>query len=133
MIITEELAGTAEAVSKILGSEVECQDGTYQLKTKRSVYVKNSKVLDVSLSLDLDISFSLSDEGPDGSNEARVCLMPEELAAFTQALIAHPLYFPISYSQHMTMECGMYCIRLTSQEPPEVFAERLVAALEALG
>ena len=132
MIITKELAGTAEAVSKILGGDLACQDGIYQLRNKRSVNIKNSPILDISLSLDLDVSFSLSEEGPDGSNEARVFLVPEELTAFTQTLVAHPFFFPTSYSQHLTMERGMYCIRLTSQEPPEVFAERLAAALDVL-
>lgn len=132
MILTEELSATAEIVSEILDVEVECRGGIYQLKNKRLVIVQNSPELDVSLSLDLNVSFRLFENSQDGFNEARVFLLPEELPVFTQALIAHPLLFPISYSQHLTMERGMYCFGLTSQEPPETFVKRLSAALHAL-
>lgn len=120
------------AISKFMGAEVELHGEFLQLKKKRMIKVQKSLDMYVSWSLDLNVSFRLNSDHREASNGAEVFLLPEELPVFTQALIGHPILFPISYSQYLSMERGMYCIRLRSQEPPEDFAERLSEALAVL-
>lgn len=133
MIETETLTLKAEKVSGFFGGDMEMNADSWQLKKKRTIQAQKSPDMFVSWSLDLNVSFRLSSNGRETDNQAEVFLLPEELPIFTQALIEHPILFPISYSQHLTMERGMYCLRLTSQELPEDFAERLSGAIYVLG
>nr|WP_251047951.1 hypothetical protein [Planococcus sp. ISL-109] len=116
-----------------MGTEVELNAEFWQLKKKRMIDVHRSLDMCVCWSLDLTVSFRIFRDDRKVVNEAEVFLLPEELPIFTQALIQHPILFPISYSQHLSMERGMYCLRLKSQEPFEDFAERLSEALCRLG
>nr|WP_251047812.1 hypothetical protein [Planococcus sp. ISL-109] len=115
-----------------MGTEVEVNTEFWQLK-KRMIEVHKSPGMCVGWSLDLAVSFKIFRDGREAVNEAEVFLLPEELPLFTEALIQHPILLPVSYSQHLSMEHGMSCIRLKSQEPFEDFAERLSEALCALG
>ncbi|MBT2583108.1 hypothetical protein [Planococcus sp. ISL-109] len=133
MIETNSLALTAEKVIEFMGTEVELNAEFWQLKKKRMIDVHRSLDMCVCWSLDLTVSFRIFRDDRKVVNEAEVFLLPEELPIFTQALIQHPILFPISYSQHLSMERGMYCLRLKSQEPFEDFAERLSEALCRLG
>lgn len=128
MIETESMALTVKNVSRLLGAEMEVTEKFLQLKKKRKIKARKSPDMYVSWSLDLTVFFRLQE----AVNEAEVFLLPEELSIFTQALIENPILFPTSFSQHLSMERGMYCIRLKSQEPAEEFAERLSEALGAL-
>ncbi|TWT07842.1 hypothetical protein FQV26_08535 [Planococcus sp. CPCC 101016] len=128
MIETESLTVTAENVSRIIGAEVELSEKSLQLKKKRKIKARQSPDMFICWSLDLIVSYKLLG----AVNEAEVFLLPEELPVFTRALIQHPILFPTSFSQHLSMERGMYCIRLKSQEPAENFAERLSEALSEL-
>lgn len=128
MIETEPLTIIAENLSRIMGGEVEQSEKSLQLKKKRKIKARQSPDMFISWSLDMIVSYKLQGT----VNEAEVFLLPEELPVFTQALIQHPILFPTSFSQHLSMERGMYCIRLKSQEPAEDFAKRLSEALSEL-
>lgn len=132
IIITDQLTMSAEAVSRVLSIGVESQGETYRLKSSRSVNVQKSSGECADVPVDFHIPFGSCKEEQEVMNEAQVFLMPEELSIFTQAIIAHPVLLPISYSQHLSIERGMYCLRLSSQEPQAAFAERLAGALDAL-
>ena len=133
MAETTSLALPAEKVSGFTGTEVEVNTEFWQLKKKRMIEVHKGRDLCVGWSLDLSVSFKIFRDGREAVNEAEVFLLPEELPIFTQGLIRHPILFPTSYSQHLSKERGMYCIRLKSQEPFEDFAERLSETLCLLG
>jgi hypothetical protein len=92
---------------------------------------KNSKV-HVCLSLDLTVKVQ-STGYEEAINEAEVFLLPEELPLFTASLIGNPILMPTNFSQKITMERGMYCVRLMAQEAPEIFAERLSETLRTIG
>ena len=133
MVETDLRAVSTGKTIEFLGEKVDLNAGFLRLKKKRAIKVRKSPDLSVSWSLDLNVSFRLSRDERMTVNEAEVFLLPEELPVFTRALIQHPIFFPISYSQKMSMERGMHCIRLTSEEPFEDFAERLSGALSRLG
>ena len=128
MIETKSLALTAENISRLLGAEVQLTENYLQLKKNRKIEARQSPDMYISWSLDLTVSYKLQGT----VNEAEVFLLPEELPVFTLALIQHPILFPTSFSQHLSMERGMYCIRLKSQEPAEAFAKRLSETLSKL-
>ncbi|ANU10910.1 hypothetical protein A1A1_17595 [Planococcus antarcticus DSM 14505] len=132
MIETDVLSLTAEKVSRFLGAKMELHEGFWQLVNKRTIKTHDGSNLCVSWSLDLSVSFRETGDGHEAMNKAEVFLLPEELPIFTDALLQHPILFPSSYSQQLSTERGMYCIRLTSQEPPEDFAKRLSEAVYAL-
>lgn len=133
MVETGSQAITAEKTINFMGTEVDMDTEFWQLKKKRTIKSQKSSGVCVSWSLDLTVSFRLLHDGRKTVNEAEVFLLPEELPIFTRALIQHPILLPISYSQQLSIERGMHCIRLTSQEPFEDFAGRLSEALYALG
>lgn len=124
---------TVEKAIKFMGTEVEMDTEFWELKKKRRIKSRKSPGMCVNWSLDLTVSFKLLDDGQKTVNEAEVFLLPEELPIFTRTLIEHPVLLPISYAQQLSMERGMHCIRLTSQEPFKDFAGRLSEALYALG
>ncbi|WP_142826265.1 hypothetical protein [Planococcus soli] len=132
MIALDPQAIAAEAIGKYLDAEVELHTNVLRLKKKRTAEVQRSPDMLVGLSLDLNVSFRFAGDAHETVNQAEVFLLPEELPVFTEALIQNPLLLPISYSQHLFVECGVYCIRLASQEPPENFAQRLSEALHLL-
>jgi len=127
------LALTAEKVVGSVGTELGVNTEFWQLEKKRKIEVHRSRGMCVGWSLDFTVSFKIFRDGREAVNEAEVFLLPEELPTFTQALMQHPILLPTSYSQHLSMERGMYCIRLKSQEPFEDFAERLSETLCLLG
>lgn len=126
---TDSLSLAAEKVSEILDAEMELHEGFWQVLKKRTIKAQKSFDMCVSWSLDLSVSFKPSRHHQLAINKAEVFLLPEELALFTGALIQHPILLPSSYSQRLSTERGMHCIRLTSKEPPENFAKRLSEAL----
>nr|WP_251047696.1 hypothetical protein [Planococcus sp. ISL-110] len=115
-----------------MGEGVEMHGEFLRLEKKRTIKLQKSPEMCVSWSLDLNVSCRLASGHWEAVNEAEIFLLPEELPVFTRALIEHPILLPTSYSQHLSMERGMYCIRLTSYELPEDFAERLFEALSVL-
>lgn len=129
MIVLDSQTTTIEAIGKLFAADVDMCANVLRFKKKRTVKVQKSPDILVSLSLELSASFKLISDGRRAVNEAEVFLLAEEIPVLTQALVQHPILFPISYSQQLFMKHGMYCIRLTSQEPPEDFAERLSEAL----
>ncbi|HSJ37919.1 MAG TPA: hypothetical protein VK945_06860 [Planococcus sp. (in: firmicutes)] len=133
MTETNSLLLMAENVEGFKGSEAEPNAEFWQRQKERLVKVRKSPGVSGGWSVDLTVPFNIFRDDRKAVNEAEVFLLPEELPLFTQALIEQPILFPISYSQHLSMERGMYCMRLKSQEPFEDFAERLSGALYELG
>ncbi|QHJ70588.1 hypothetical protein [Planococcus halotolerans] len=130
---TDSLALTAETDNGFMGTEVELDTEFLKLHKKRLIKIRKSSHARAKLSLELTIPLKIFRDDMEAVNEAEIFLLPKELPVFTQALIRHPILLPISFSQHMSMERGIYCIRLKSQEPYEDFAARLYAALRKLG
>ncbi|WP_237150226.1 hypothetical protein [Planococcus kocurii] len=126
---TDSLSLAAEKVGEILGAEMELHEGFWQVIKKRTIKAHTSFDMCVSWSLELSVSFKPSTHNQLAINKAEVFLLPEELASFTGAPIQHPIHFPSSFSQRLSTERGMHCIRLASKEPPEDFAKRLTEAL----
>ncbi|ANU25505.1 DUF1259 domain-containing protein [Planococcus versutus] len=132
MIRTNEFTSTAEKVSNFLNGELERHEDFWRLEKKRAVKWQHNATSYINLSLDLYVSFSSLRDKEKAVNMAEVFLMPEEMPLFTKALIDHVIPFPTIYSQQLSKKRGMYCVRLTAQELPEEFAERLSAALDLL-
>lgn len=130
---TDYQAMTADDEKGFIGTEVELDKKFWQLHKKRLVKVHRNPSKHKSLSVDLEVPLKIFREESESINEAEVFLLPEELAVFTKAFIQHSILLPTSYSQDLSMERGMYCLRLKSQEPYEDFAERLSKAFSKLG
>ena len=129
---TDLLALMAEKANDFWGEDVEFIEGGWRLTKKRTIQVGKRPDIYVNWSLDLNVSSRVSNNDRKEFNRAEVFLLHEELPVFTQALIEHPISFPTCYSQQLSQERGMHCLRLASQEPFEDFAERLSAALVVL-
>lgn len=124
----------AESVDGFKGSEVELTPEFWKLQKKRLVKVRKRPGRSAGgWSVDLSVPLKIFRDDREAVNGAEIFLLPEELALFTRTLIQHPVLLPISYSQQLAMERGMYRLRLQSQEPFEDFAARLSAALRVLG
>lgn len=132
VVETDLLVLKSETVGNIMDAEVTVGSGKCQIEKKRTVEAQTSKKVCVRWSLDLSVSFSELTESGLALNEAEVFLLPEELPIFTLSLLQHDILFPINYSQQVSMERGMYCVRINSKESPENFAARLSDALRAL-
>lgn len=132
MIGTDSLALKGKKANDFFGGEMVFMEGVWQLTKKRTIRVEKRPDVYVSWSLDLNVLSRLSSDEREAFNQAEVFLLHEELPIFTKALIRHPISFPTSYSQQLSMERGMYCLRLASQEPFEDFVERLSRALDVL-
>lgn len=126
------LALKTEKVIEFMGTEVELNAEFGLFQKKRMIEVRKSPEMCDCLSLDLTVSFRAFRDGRETVNEAEVFLLPEELPPFIQAFIQHPILLPTNYSQHLSIERGMYCIRLTSEEPFEDFADRLSETLSRI-
>ena len=133
MVDTEVRATLAEKISLLMDAEVEVSSQKWQLQKTRSVGTHNLSEGRGNVSLNLSVSFSsFNSDGP-SVNRAKIFLLPEELPIFTSAMMQHRILFPISFSQQLSSERGLYCIRLKSVEAPEDFAIRLSDSLRALG
>lgn len=132
VVETDMLAVKAKAIGNILEADVAVISQKCQMDKKRTVKVKKSSKVCVHWSLDLSVSFTgLTDNG-EAVNKAEVFLLPEELPVFTLSLLQHPILLPTNYSQQVSMERGMYCMRIIAEESPENFAQRLSDTLQAL-
>ncbi|WP_039862739.1 hypothetical protein [Planococcus donghaensis] len=132
MVETNLLVKTTATISSLLGGELEFYDDVWHLEKRREVKVQTSSELFVHWSLDLSVTYEMTSAYDKAINRAEVFLLPEELPVFINELIKHPLYFPSSYSQQMSTERGMFCLRITSHESPEHFAIRLSDSLRTL-
>lgn len=132
VVETDLLALKAETLGKIMDAEVKMDSDRCLIQKKRTAEAQKSSQVCVRWSLDLSLTISPFTDSGEAINEAEVFLLPEELPIFTLSLLQHHILFPINYSQQVSMERGMYCIRITSKETPEDFAERLSDALRAL-
>ncbi|MCM3610434.1 hypothetical protein M4S82_04160 [Planococcus sp. MERTA32b] len=130
---TDSLALTAENGNGFMGTEMELNAEFLKLHKKRLIKIRKSSHKRAELSLELAMPLKIFRDEPEAVNEAEIFLLPKELPVFTQALIRHPILLPINFSQHLSMERGIYCIRLKSQESYEDFTARLCAALRKLG
>lgn len=133
MIGRDAQAATAEKPIDFMGITMEVNAERGQLDTKRLAAVQKSNGWRVKWPMNLHVSFERFNGGQKTVNEAEIYLLSEELPIFTQALITHPILLPTSYAQHLSMERGMYCVRLNSTEPFDDFAARLSDALNRLG
>lgn len=124
---------TAESGSGFMGVEVELDAEFLKLHKKRLIQICKSSNTRAEVFLELAMPFKIFRDDLEAVNEAEIFLLPKELPVFTEALIRHPILLPISFSQQLSMERGIYCIRLKSQEAYEDFAARLSAALRKLG
>ncbi|MGI2326918.1 DUF1259 domain-containing protein [Planococcus sp. YIM B11945] len=122
---------TAEKISRLLDVEIEVSGGSAFIKKKRSFRLKSGKHL-ISVTLDLDISFSSIQQDGTASNKAEIIMLPEEFPVFSAALLHYPIPLPITYSQRFAVKGDLYKVQLESQEIPENFVERLEAALLAI-
>ncbi|WKA56942.1 DUF1259 domain-containing protein [Planococcus shenhongbingii] len=132
VVDTDSQVFIIEKVSKLLDIEVETDSEICQFKKKRTAEAQRNSKVYVRWALDLKVSISSLENDGQAVNEAEIFLLPEELPNFTSALIQHSILFPTNFSQQLSMERGMYCIRIKSQESPINFAERLVGALKSL-
>ena len=125
-----QLAETAmERVSALLDAEVESIGGTHAVKKSRTLYICNEKLC-FACTLELDIS--IKQLRPDGKalNFAEILLLPEEVEAFTSALVENKIPLPTSFRQWTVVNPHIVAVNLETLEPPEHFAGRLAAALE---
>lgn len=127
----DSLVIKAERVGELLGADAEISTEALQFKKKRTIKEQKSSKVHVCWSLDILVTIKSSDS-EETVIEAEIFLLPEELPAFTGALYQHPVLIPTNFSQHVSMERGMYCVRLKSQEDPEDFAQRLSDTLRRL-
>lgn len=118
-----------ERVSLLLGAEVETIDGKHTVKKSRTLYICNEKLC-FACTLELDIS--IKQLRPDGKaiNFAEILLLPEEVEAFTSALVENNIPFPIKFRQWTVENPHIVAVNLETVEPPEHFAGRLAAALQ---
>lgn len=133
MIETNHQASTVEKAVGWSDSGVGKSAEFLVLKNKRVIEVHKNLNRCVGWSQDPGISVEIARDERRALNEAQILLLPEEVQAFTQALIQHPILLPTSYSQNLSKARGMYCLRIASQEPFSDFAERLSEALGVLG
>lgn len=132
MVDTEVRTTLAEKISLLMDAEVEVSSQKWQLQKKRKVVAHNLRNGRASVFMDLSVLFSSFTSEGQAVNRAEIFLLPEELPIFTSALMQHQILFPISFSQQLTLENGLYCIRLKSEEAPEDFATRLSDSLRTL-
>lgn len=131
MIEMNSLVEMAVKVSTLLEAEAELRSEGLYIKKKRLVKERKSSKVHVCWSLDLTIKIK-SSGGEAATNEAEIFLLPEELPLFTASLIGNPILMPTNFSQKISMERGMYCVRLMTREAPETFAARLSETLRNL-
>ncbi|MFD1031348.1 hypothetical protein [Metaplanococcus flavidus] len=127
---TNSLTLAAENENGFMDIEVELNTEFWRLKKKRLSKLRKLRKKHVDWSFADPFKIFRHDE--EALNKAEIYLLPEELPNFTRTLIEHPKSFPINYSQHMSIERGIYCLRLNSKEPFEDFAARLSKALSVL-
>lgn len=132
MLEMNSLVAIAKKVGELLEAEAELRPEGLVFKKKRIVKERKSSHVHVCWSLDLTVR--VQSAGCEiAANEAEVFLLPEELPLFTASLIGNPILMPTNFSQKISLERGMYCVRLLSQEAPEIFAARLSETLCTLG
>ena len=130
---TNQMAATVEKAVGFGDSGADKRVEFLVLKNKRVIEVRKNLNMGVGWSQDPGISVAIARDDRRALNEAQILLLPEEVQAFTQAFIQHPILLPTSYSQNLSKMRGMYCLRIASQEPFSDFAERLSEALGVLG
>ncbi|WKA49317.1 hypothetical protein QWY22_10390 [Planococcus liqunii] len=131
MLKMNSLVEIAEKVGELLEAEAELRPEGLIFKKKR--IVKEQKSSNVHVCWSLDLSVNVQSTGcEEATNKAEVFLLPEELPLFTASLIGNPILMPTNFSQKISLERGMYCVRLMSQEAPEIFAARLSETLRTL-
>ncbi|MDE4085925.1 hypothetical protein PO902_12850 [Planococcus maritimus] len=86
----------------------------------------------IGLPMDRGVSVQLYRNEQKGLNEASILIALEQVPSFTQALIAHPILLPTSYSQRLSAEDGQHTLWIASKEQFPDFVERLTDALHAL-
>ncbi|MBT2570839.1 DUF1259 domain-containing protein [Planococcus sp. ISL-110] len=131
MIIADPIKEMTVILEKALDAEVEVTSNLFLVKKIRNLIVKsdNSKF---SFKVGCDITFQAMQQSGKTINNAEILLLPSELPVFLSALINHASPLPNNYSQRLVMEPDVYCLYLESRELPEIFAERLAAALKAI-
>lgn len=123
-----------EAASKVgayLDAEVDSSVGKCVVKRPRRFKIlDHGKVRNCTG--DYEISFSAYQKNGAALNKAEICLMPEEYSLFIQTIMQHELPLPTQYTQRLTTDLNIYCLKFESYEPPEHFAVRLAAALKVI-
>lgn len=121
----------AEKVGKLMKAETDLQGGRCFIKKKRTLEIRASTSCFIC-TLDMDISFRHLKEDGVALNEAEIYLLPAEFPVFADSLRNYPIPLPTNYSQRLAADPNLLCIKMESKEPPEHFAMRLTAALNAL-
>ncbi|WP_441341973.1 hypothetical protein [Planococcus sp. FY231025] len=129
---TEARESMEESISKLMDAELEFHSGKWRFQKKRQTPAVEKLSIHLDTMLDLLVSFGPFKQDGEAVNQAEIFLLPEELPIFTLALLRHPILFPSSYSQQLSMERGLYCLRIKSVEAPEGFARRLSESLRML-
>ncbi|MGO1060153.1 hypothetical protein ACTL32_13545 [Planococcus sp. FY231025] len=132
MVGTEARESMEESISKLMDAELEFHSGKWRFQKKRQTPAVEKLSIHLDTMLDLLVSFGPFKQDGEAVNQAEIFLLPEELPIFTLALLRHPILFPSSYSQQLSMERGLYCLRIKSVEAPEGFARRLSESLRML-
>lgn len=132
MILAEPIKDMTTILKNTLHAEVEIIGNLFLVKKLREITI-NSGNSSFSFKVDCDITFQVIQQQGMTHNKAEILLLPEELSIFSSALIGHDLPLPSNYSQRLVMEPNIYCLYMESRELPEEFAERLAAALKAIG
>lgn len=131
MKIEHTIMELAELVGSLLEAETDTMDMECLIKKSRNVTIHlHTKSFDCTL--EHDISFR--NLKPDGTatNEADIFLLPEEVPAFTAVLQQFPIALPTEFEQRIDSNPNIVCLHLTTEEPPEIFAARLAAALRQI-
>lgn len=129
---TNLLTLPVESTITFMNAEVDVNAESWHFTKKRRIKARKRHGSKSGKPLDLSISFHRTEAKEMVVNEAGIYLYPDELPIFTEALIRHPILFPTNYSQQVSREHGIYCMRIKSLEPFEAFARRLSEALAQL-
>ncbi|ANU27017.1 DUF1259 domain-containing protein [Planococcus versutus] len=126
-----QLEQMAEKVGLLMNAEVEIQGSVCLIKQIRSIRISaHSKQFNCML--EHDISFTNLKKDGTAYNQAEIVLLPEELEDFITALHHHSIPVPINYQYRVDTNPNILCVYLSSQEAPEDFAIRLLAAFEVI-
>lgn len=122
---------TVEKVGTLLNAEAEMISGKCIIKKSREIEIlADGQYIDFIL--EMDISFTSPKEKTVAINKAEIFLLPDEFSAFTTVLQTHEIPLPTQYQHRLVENPQIVCVYIESTEPPEHFAERLSAALQAI-
>lgn len=129
---TKYLAPAIEPATGSIDAAIENNKGERHIHTIAGAEMPKSPDVYISWPSDRTVPVTLFRNEQKRLNEAEILLLPEEVGAFTRALIQHPIPLPTSYSQTSSTAGETYCLRIASKEAFADFVERLSDTLAVL-